>query len=111
LGSKATATFTSQNGKAEALQMKGNFFDTSANITDKAQNGKAPLTFTSRQTAAEANDSAPDIAVARIDRKLLSGKDLLFGQQTYAVQVAPGVDMALVAAMCICLDEKNNEGK
>lgn len=47
--------------------------------------------------------------VARIDRKLLSGKDLLFGQQTYAVQVAPGVDLALIAALCICLDEKNNE--
>jgi hypothetical protein len=23
--------------------------------------------------------------------------------------VAPGVDMALVAALCICLDEKHNE--
>jgi uncharacterized protein YxjI len=49
------------------------------------------------------------LVVARIDRKLLSGKDLLFGQQTYAVQVAPGVDLALIAALCICLDEKNNE--
>jgi uncharacterized protein YxjI len=35
----------------------------------------------------------------------------MFGQQTYTVSVAPGVDMALVAAMCICLDEKNNEAK
>jgi len=25
------------------------------------------------------------------------------------VQVAPGVDLALIAALCICLDEKNNE--
>jgi uncharacterized protein YxjI len=49
------------------------------------------------------------IVVARIDRKLLSGKDVFFGQQTYAVQVAPGVDLALIAALCICLDEKNNE--
>lgn len=88
LGSKATATFTSQNGKVESLQMKGNWFDTSADITDQSQGG---------------------IVVARIDRKLLSGKDIFFGQQTYAVQVAPGVDMALIAAMCICLDEKNNE--
>jgi uncharacterized protein YxjI len=88
LGSKATATFTSSNGKAEELLMKGNFFDTSADITDTAQGG---------------------ITVARIDRKILSGKDIFFGQQTYGVLVAPGVDMALVAAMCICLDEKNNE--
>jgi len=52
-----------------------------------------------------------DLTIAHIDRKLFSGKDLCFGQQTYAVQVAPGVDKALIAAMCICLDEKNNEGK
>jgi uncharacterized protein YxjI len=70
--------------------MKGNFFDTSADITDEAQGG---------------------LVVARIDRKILSGKDIFFGQQTYGVQVAPGVDMALVAAMCICIDEKNNEAK
>ncbi|KAF2264245.1 DUF567-domain-containing protein [Lojkania enalia] len=88
LGSKAIGTFTSSNGKAEELQMKGNWFDTTADITDEAQSG---------------------IVVARINRKLLSGKDILFGQQTYALQVAPGVDMALMVAMCIAMDEKNNE--
>jgi uncharacterized protein YxjI len=50
------------------------------------------------------------VVVARIDRKILNGRDLLFGQQTYGVLVAPGVDLALIAALCICLDEKNNEG-
>ncbi|OAL52804.1 DUF567-domain-containing protein [Pyrenochaeta sp. DS3sAY3a] len=88
MGSKATATFTSSNGKPEVLTMSGNFFDTTADIKDEAQGG---------------------LVVARIDRKLLSGKDVFFGQQTYGVQVAPGVDMALIAALCICLDEKNNE--
>lgn len=88
VGSKATATFTSQNGRPETLIMHGNWFDTTADIVDEAQG---------------------DIIVARIDRKLLSSKDVFFGQQTYAVQVAPGVDMALIAALCICLDEKNNE--
>jgi len=89
LGSKATATFTSHNGKEEILTMKGNWFDTSADIVDEAQGG---------------------VVVARINRKILSGKDILFNQQTYGVQIAPGVDMALIAALCICLDEKNNEG-
>lgn len=69
--------------------MKGNWLDMAANIVDE-------------ETGA---------VVACIDRKLLSGSDILFGQQTYAVVVAPGVDMALMAALCICLDEKNNEGK
>lgn len=52
---------------------------------------------------------ATGAVVAHIDRKLFRARDLFFGQQTYAVLVAPGVDMALIAAMCICYDEKNNE--
>ncbi|KAJ5496545.1 hypothetical protein N7463_008532 [Penicillium fimorum] len=87
VGSKATATFTDRNGKAVALKMKGGWFDRTADIVDEK----------SGQT------------VARIDRKLLSGRDLIFGQQTYAVVVAPGVDAALIAALCICFDEKNND--
>ncbi|KAG5663261.1 hypothetical protein KAF25_001197 [Fusarium avenaceum] len=87
IGSKATATFTSNNGTAEVLEMKGSWFDFAADIFDKSTN----------------------TVVARIDRKLLSGRDVLFGQQTYALMVAPGVDMALMAALCICMDEKNNE--
>lgn len=87
IGSKATASFTDNNGKAVTLKMKGGWFDHTADIVDEK----------SSQT------------VARIDRKLLSGRDLVFGQQTYAVVVAPGVDAALIAALCICFDEKNNE--
>ncbi|KAF4970757.1 hypothetical protein FSARC_2270 [Fusarium sarcochroum] len=87
MGSKATATFTSSDGTAEVLEMKGGWFDYAADIFDKSTN----------------------TTIARIDRKLLSGKDMLFGQQTYALVVAPGVDMALMAALCICMDEKNNE--
>ncbi|KAH7013664.1 tubby C-terminal-like domain-containing protein [Ilyonectria destructans] len=87
LGSKATATFTSSKGAVETLTMKGNWVDYSAEIHDQASNA----------------------LVARIDRKVLSGRDLLFGQQTYALTVAPNMDMALMAALCICMDEKNNE--
>jgi len=89
LGSKATATFTSSSGKQESLKMTGNWLSTTADIVD----------------------SASGAVVARIDRKLLSGSGILFGQQTYALICAPGVDMALMAALCICLDEKKNEGK
>ncbi|KAL2021848.1 hypothetical protein VTK56DRAFT_6622 [Thermocarpiscus australiensis] len=90
LGSKATATFTStRTGAPVSLVMKGNWVDTSADIVDQAT-------------------GAP---VARIDRKLLNARELLFGAQTYHLTVAPGVDMALMVAMCIAMDEKNNEGK
>ncbi|KAJ5438385.1 uncharacterized protein N7458_009383 [Penicillium daleae] len=87
LGSKATATLTDSQGKAVTLKMKGGWFDHTADIVDEKSGH----------------------TVARIDRKLLSGRDLIFGQQTYAVVVAPGVDAALIAALCICFDEKNNE--
>ncbi|KAK0755092.1 DUF567 domain protein [Schizothecium vesticola] len=90
LGSKATATFTNAaTSTPETLVMKGNFFDSAADIVDQKTG----------------------IVVGRINRKLLSGRDLVFGQQTYALTVAPGVDKALLVAMCICMDEKNNEGK
>jgi hypothetical protein len=39
MGSKATATFTSQAGKQESLTMRGNWFDTTADIVDEAMGG------------------------------------------------------------------------
>lgn len=34
-----------------------------------------------------------------------------FDKQTYYLTVAPGVDAAMMAAICVCLDEKENESK
>lgn len=86
-GSEATAKFTSKSGKQESLTMKGNWLDLRGEILD---------------------DSTGAI-VAQIDRKVLNSRNLLFGQDTYGVVVAPGMDMSIIAAMCICLDDKNNE--
>jgi len=87
--SKAIGTFTSTagSGKQCELVMKGDFFDRKAEITD----------------------AATKQLVATIDRKFLNVGEILGGQQTYAVSISPGVDMALIIAMCICLDEKRNE--
>lgn len=87
IGSKATATFKNAfTGASETLEMAGNWLSTSANIVDT-------------RTGA---------TVGTIQRKL-SGRDLLFGQQTYALVVPGGVDMAVMVAMCIAMDEKNND--
>jgi uncharacterized protein YxjI len=67
--------------------MKGDFFDRKAEITDVATGQVA----------------------ATIDRKFFNARELIGGQQTYVVTVSPGVDMALIVAMCIALDEKRNE--
>jgi uncharacterized protein YxjI len=84
IGSKATITFTSRTGKYETLVMRGNWRSSKADIVDEATG----------------------FVVARIKRDR-TAKHYLMGAQTYTVTIAPGVDMALVAAMCICLDEKN----
>jgi uncharacterized protein YxjI len=88
IGSKATGEFTSFDGKTEKLVMKGHWMDTNADIVCE-------------RTGA---------TLARIDRKLLKARELLTNNQTYALTIAPGVDMALMVAMCVALDEKNNEG-
>ncbi|KAF4420236.1 DUF567 domain [Fusarium acutatum] len=87
-GSRATTTFNSIDGSAEVLEMNGSWHDYSACIVDTISGN----------------------VVARISRRL-SDRDSLFGQQTYALEVRPGVDMALMVAMCICFDEKNNENR
>lgn len=87
MGSKATVIFKNFDGKEVRLTMKGGWFDTAADIVDESTGA----------------------VVARIDRRLLNKRELLFGQQTYALSVAPGVDMAVMVAACVALDEKNNE--
>ncbi len=67
--------------------MNGNFFDSKADIIC-------------------ANTGVP---VARIERERWNARQLLGGKQTYFVTVAPNVDMSIIAAMCICLDERRNE--
>lgn len=90
VGSKATATFTSAaGGKEESLSMKGNWRDSTADIVDETRNA----------------------VVARITRKSMFKSFTTFatGQNEYGLIVAPGVDFALMAALCVCFDELNNE--
>lgn len=87
--SKAYVNFTDVSGVEHSLLMKGNWFDTKSDIVDE-------------KTGA---------VVASINRKLFNAAEIFGGQQTYVLSVAPGVDMALMCAACICFDEKNNEGK
>ncbi|KAH6685797.1 tubby C-terminal-like domain-containing protein [Plectosphaerella plurivora] len=87
IGSKMTASFKSADGRSHSLTMSGNWLSTTADIIDESTGA----------------------LVGRIDRKLFNAREIFGGQQTYALVVAPGVDMALMAALCICMDEKNNE--
>lgn len=82
------ATFTNASNKAPIeLLVKGDWLDRSAVIT---LNGTT---------------------VASIARSFGNMREIFGGQQTYFVTVAPGVDLAMIAAICVCLDEKENEKK
>jgi uncharacterized protein YxjI len=48
--------------------------------------------------------------VARVGRNI-TGNDFLFGKQTYHLVVEPGVDAAIMVALSIAFDERENERK
>ncbi|KAL8291634.1 hypothetical protein RQP46_001892 [Phenoliferia psychrophenolica] len=86
LGTKMVATFTNaSDGAPIELELRGDFWGGSADI---ALNGRP---------------------VAQISRKLFNARELFTDNQTYFVTVAPGVDLSLIAAICICFDEAKNE--
>lgn len=90
-GSKATGTFTAPDGREHIFTMRGDWRDMQADII-LGEDKNGPV-------------------AGLIDRQFFNKRQLLGGQQTYAVTVAPGMDMALLVALCIALDEKNNETK
>lgn len=47
--------------------------------------------------------------VASISRDYANAGQILFNVQTYDVTVAPGVDVALISALCVCFDEAYHE--
>lgn len=82
----ATFTNASTNTPIELL-IKGDWFDRSASITMGNQ------------------------VVAQISRSYFNMREVFGGQQSYYVTVAPNVDLAMMAAICVCLDERENEKK
>ncbi|BEI86716.1 hypothetical protein CcaverHIS002_0700620 [Cutaneotrichosporon cavernicola] len=89
MGTKMTATFRNANtGENAELSMRGDMFGLGTTIV---LNGNIP--------------------VAQISRKLLHMREWIADKQTYYVTVAPGVDLALIAALCIAFDEVKNEKK
>ncbi|ODO07650.1 hypothetical protein L198_01231 [Cryptococcus wingfieldii CBS 7118] len=89
VGSHMVATFkNASNGQDTTLVLRGDFWGGSADI--KVDNGPV---------------------VAQITRKVFNAREYFGDKQTYMVNVAPGVDLALIAAVCICFDEAKNENE
>lgn len=63
-----------------------------------------------RTKRAQITDDATGATAARVERQS-TAKHYLGNAQTYTVTIAPNMDMALVMAMCVCLDEKKESEK
>ncbi|KAK3116279.1 hypothetical protein LTR53_003531 [Teratosphaeriaceae sp. CCFEE 6253] len=88
MGSKSSVHFkNASDGQEVELEVKGDWFDRSAEIT-----------FAGRP-------------VAVIGRSFFNVREIFGDKQSYQVTVAANVDLSLIAAICISLDEKENEGK
>lgn len=84
--SKSSVHFTNAaDGQQVELEVKGDWFDRSATIT-----------YGGRE-------------VALIQRSFLNYRQIFGDKQTYYVIVAPNVDLSMIAGLCVCLDEKENE--
>ncbi|KAK4897510.1 hypothetical protein LTR17_005286 [Elasticomyces elasticus] len=88
MGSKSSVHFkNASDGSEVELEVKGDWFDRSAVIT-----------FGGREVAA-------------IARSFFNVREIFGDKQSYQVTVAAGVDLSLIAAICVALDEKENEAK
>lgn len=86
MSSRSEINFTNKSdGSPITLHLKGNWTDRSAEIT------------------------LNDRPVASIGRSFMNFGQLISDRQTYFVSCAPGVDLVLMAAICVCLDERENE--
>ncbi|RSH83779.1 hypothetical protein EHS25_005394 [Saitozyma podzolica] len=86
VGTKMQATFRNHStGQEVTLELRGDMWGGSADI------------------------SMGGMPVAQITRQLFNMREVFADKQTYFVTVAPGVDLALIAAICICFDEAKNE--
>ena len=86
MSSKSEISFTNKSdGSPITLNLKGDWLDRSAEISL----GGRP--------------------VASISRSFMNFGQLVSDRQTYFVSCAPGVDLVLMAAICVCLDERENE--
>jgi uncharacterized protein YxjI len=86
ISSKSEVVFkNAADGRPVELEVKGDWFDRSAEITCGGQ------------------------PVAHIGRSFFNVREIFADKQTYFVKVAPNVDLTMVAAICVSLDEAENE--
>lgn len=91
IGSKMTAHFkNAADGKDLEIECNGNWRDKHCEMI-LVQTGQKVATITRNS--------------------MFAVKDVFADKQTYYVQVEPGVDLVLMAALAVTFDERNNDDK
>jgi len=85
-GSKMTVTFTNFDGESIELEIKGDWLVRKAKIFWK------------------------EVPVATISRQFFNGGLFVSDSARYFLTAAPGVDIAMLVAACVCLDEQEYDG-
>ncbi|KAF2211457.1 hypothetical protein CERZMDRAFT_112557 [Cercospora zeae-maydis SCOH1-5] len=84
--SRSTVKFVNAADKAPIeLRVKGDWFDRKAKVM------------------------LGERVVAKISRSFANAREIFGNKQTYFVTIAPNVDMSLIAALCVAIDERENE--
>jgi len=88
-GARMTISFTNtaSNNEPIELQLAGNWIERYASLTWN------------------------DRPVAQITRDFLNARQILGDADSYYVTIAPGMDIALIASICVMLDERDEAGK
>ncbi|CAF9935573.1 MAG: hypothetical protein ALECFALPRED_006486 [Alectoria fallacina] len=86
LANESTVTFKNESdGRNVELDVRGTWYDRSASVTF----GGEP--------------------VAHISRSIFNMREILADKDTYFVTVAPMVDLTMIAALCVSLDEQDEK--
>ncbi|KAK7050916.1 hypothetical protein VNI00_005028 [Paramarasmius palmivorus] len=100
-GAKMTASFRNIDGQDVVLSLYGDFKARSVRFTI--------LDVGNANDTPQASILMNGQPVASLARNSPTPAQIVFGGETYYLTVEPGVDAPLIAAICLCIDEKEFE--
>lgn len=113
---KLHKTFHGEASAGHNFDIEGNFSIGSSKSTVKFVNAsdRRPMELLVKgdwldRSAKISLASAPDRVVAQMSRSFLNAREIIGNKQTYFVTVAPNVDLSLIAAICVAIDEREND--
>ena len=108
-GARANASFIDAvSGATAHLYMKGSWRNRHAAISMKLNGSRRPsgTSKTTHSASPTVDLGVSEVVIANMDSELLNAKNLVGGRRNYTVNVAGGVDMAMIVGMVVALDAR-----